>query len=1089
MKKQIKQLFLGCVLLLVGLILVSCDATNTNPNAGKEYTITYYSDNEIIPEVTPATYIAGKVVTLPVGERANYTFIGWYTNPGFTGESVEKILATDYGDKTFYAKWQAGENPNPIVRTITWDVDGGIMPTNYPTSYTEGTAIAVLPVPTKAGFVFEGWYLNNAKITSIPSTMKNDIELVAKWTSTAAQGDLDKAVANMTNYTYKYTYSATDGLDDYESNCVYENNKLQSVVFDSYWGENITEYLATINGVEYYYGEYDDGTYYYVDETRAEYKAAIVYIDVIDISGIANGDYTFSEGLYKYNKTTIDAAARLIFGDFEDEEFTSLEIKVANNVITNIYASSTYTQGTDVYYYNYELLFTKVGTSTVTLPDAEELEDTTETLTISEVLASSDETIVTTTGYVAGLIGNNVYIADGVANIYVYYGDTNDYISQMTIGKSITVTGTKTTYKGVVEITTITNTIIGSGEQTITPKTLSDLSNNTLEANMNTNVTFTNATIVSLPSSWTLSNKDHSLTISDGTNKITYFISKHLAESQKTILFDFLKTLKVGDKITITNGTVSYYNAYQITTTNLTTLSSGYNAGDPVVPVKITAPAQVNVEQNATWADVLAKVTINVVNNDSSTLKIDNSDCDFSNNYDGANVGTYQITVNYGTFSTTFNVVVKLPSGAAFKPAEGSVDLLEDVIKTMGKDTDGTVYGVNRGLSSTGNPKILVIPIDFSDYAAPTNMVENINKAFFGTSTETGWESLASYYNKASYGKLNITGTVLPVYSTGKSTTYFDSFDEGDYEIIKSALEYYDATINYADYDTDGDGYIDSLCFIYASPYSEDEQSMWWAYTYEYYTDDYEYYDEVETDFYYLASYHFMFEELSSKADVNYNAETFIHECGHLLGLDDYYDTDTTVGPAGGIGGGDMMDGNVGDMNPFSKTILGWTTPTVFNGQSDTITLRSFGQSGDCVIIPKSWNGSYFDEYYIIDFYTPDGVNEIEAGYSGLFSTSGIRIFHVDATLKDPANVWSVWDIYEYNNSLTAHKLIELIEADGRNDIVGTGEYGGWSEDSDLFQKGTSFTNIKWYDGTNAGFTISVTNITETEAVISIQYN
>jgi len=59
------------------------------------------------------------------------------------------------------------------------------------------------------------------------------------------------------------------------------------------------------------------------------------------------------------------------------------------------------------------------------------------------------------------------------------------------------------------------------------------------------------------------------------------------------------------------------------------------------------------------------------------------------------------------------------------------------------------------------------------------------------------------------------------------------------------------------------------------------------------------------------------------------NPSTIIHETGHALGLADYYDYDDSVGPRGGMGGLDIMDGVWGDHNAYSKWILGWLHPEV----------------------------------------------------------------------------------------------------------------------------------------------------------------
>ena len=97
-----------------------------------------------------------------------------------------------------------------------------------------------------------------------------------------------------------------------------------------------------------------------------------------------------------------------------------------------------------------------------------------------------------------------------------------------------------------------------------------------------------------------------------------------------------------------------------------------------------------------------------------------------------------------------------------------------------------------------------------------------------------------------------------------------------------------------------------------------------------------------------------------------------------MLGIDDYYDYDDSKGVDGGIGGGDMMDANVGDHNAFTKLLLGWVDPYVVTGNC-SLTLSSFGASGDCVMICKN-KADPFSEYYIIDYYTPDGLNAMEKG-------------------------------------------------------------------------------------------------------------
>ena len=234
-------------------------------------------------------------------------------------------------------------------------------------------------------------------------------------------------------------------------------------------------------------------------------------------------------------------------------------------------------------------------------------------------------------------------------------------------------------------------------------------------------------------------------------------------------------------------------------------------------------------------------------------------------------------------------------------------------------------------------------------------------------------------------------------------------------------------------------------------------------------------------------SIQFFSDKLQEKT-VKYNCETVIHETGHLLGLDDYYDYTENKGPEGGIGGGDMMDYNVGDHNAFSKVLLGWINPYVLTGSNVSITLNSFEKSGDCIIVPKNWNGSFYSEYFIIDYYTPTGVNAFVKGKSGLFGTYGIRIYHINAELLSYNDASIIYAMTKYNNSDTTYRLITLVEADGRNDINNK----GWSEDSDLFKAGDVYSTAKWHNNTSANFTMTVNSITTTanleKAVVTFKF-
>ena len=78
-----------------------------------------------------------------------------------------------------------------VLYTITYNLNEGTLPEGAVTSFREGESVE-LPVPTKDGYVFEGWYTNNSftgeKVTSIPATQVGNVTLHALWTKTQTSG-------------------------------------------------------------------------------------------------------------------------------------------------------------------------------------------------------------------------------------------------------------------------------------------------------------------------------------------------------------------------------------------------------------------------------------------------------------------------------------------------------------------------------------------------------------------------------------------------------------------------------------------------------------------------------------------------------------------------------------------------------------------------------------------------------------------------------------------------------------------------------------------------------------------------------------
>jgi M6 family metalloprotease-like protein len=471
----------------------------------------------------------------------------------------------------------------------------------------------------------------------------------------------------------------------------------------------------------------------------------------------------------------------------------------------------------------------------------------------------------------------------------------------------------------------------------------------------------------------------------------------------------------------------------------------------------------------------------------------------------------------------------------------------------MNVNTVGAGFGYHY-LPSTGDSKILVIPIETSDYSFTSYGSEwktMLSNAFFGDETNTGWESVASFYEKSSYDQLHISGEVSPAIK----------FDMTQMEMITQYEKYQEKNLNYtdyilssciqtlsektdiklSDYDSDGDGYIDAVWLVYAMPYKKTSNFLW-AYTT--WATNQKKTDGVYACCYSWASFQFLTSEdyrpYNISSYTNYaDAHTYIHETGHMLGLDDYYsyvdgNTDT---PMGGV---DMMDFNIGDHTAFSKYLLGWITPTVITPEyleknGNTITLSSMTEMGDFLLLPIykdgviDYNDTPFDEYLLIEYYTPTGLNKSDVnGYGtsklSTYSQPGVLVYHIDARIgkiigTSDGNKWDgyVYDTlpkygsdkewgstytytYIFNNTKSYSYVSNLDESGNyyRGRLISIlprsgkkiqGSYTGYSSITSLYRAGSAF-NSKLYgsfrfdDGSSVQYGFNVKSTTSSECVL-----
>lgn len=431
--------------------------------------------------------------------------------------------------------------------------------------------------------------------------------------------------------------------------------------------------------------------------------------------------------------------------------------------------------------------------------------------------------------------------------------------------------------------------------------------------------------------------------------------------------------------------------------------------------------------------------------------------------------------VTQGSVDTSVNLVLEVTVNGETNSKIYQVVVLREGLRapeTLGYMKTMNAYELENfsktGLPSKGTYPVLVIPIEIKEYTFPVNYKTTLDVAFNGSSSETGFESVSSYYTKSSYGHLNLSFDIADKYVTTQTKAYYEARgDNADQTIIAEALKALDDKIDFSKYDSNHDQTIDSVIFIYSVDYDMvNEETAWWAWVYNAGSGTARNLDDLdgkEFEYYMWASYNFIFDEIPG-SQVVINAETYIHELGHLLGFPDLYSKTHTYGP---LGGWDMMDSNAGDHGPLNKILFGWIKPLVLTKGVYEISLDDYSADNDgidnVILIPHDHSdledGDAFDEFLLIISYSPSDLYEPYLNTNLGLRSSGIVIYHVDARLNNRKVVF--WDDYfRQNNDGIESYFVRILEADKNHSLSGE----NYISESDILKSGSiNLQSYSWH--------------------------
>ncbi|MFV0506656.1 MAG: leucine-rich repeat protein [Bacteroidales bacterium] len=145
-----------------------------------------YKDGDTVLNLEPNSYTIGEELNFPDTPKskidAGYELQAWYVDAAWstlaTNHYEASKLAVD-NVITYYAKWK------PIIYTITYNLNGGVLAENSPKDYTVESAEFIIPEPTKEEYIFDKWTSDETGFLTVNPTIATgsvgDRVLYANW--------------------------------------------------------------------------------------------------------------------------------------------------------------------------------------------------------------------------------------------------------------------------------------------------------------------------------------------------------------------------------------------------------------------------------------------------------------------------------------------------------------------------------------------------------------------------------------------------------------------------------------------------------------------------------------------------------------------------------------------------------------------------------------------------------------------------------------------------------------------------------------------------------------------------------------------
>jgi len=382
--------------------------------------------------------------------------------------------------------------------------------------------------------------------------------------------------------------------------------------------------------------------------------------------------------------------------------------------------------------------------------------------------------------------------------------------------------------------------------------------------------------------------------------------------------------------------------------------------------------------------------------------------------------------------------------------------------------------------------RVILLLVDFSDKVA------SVDSAFFDTLMfGQGTGSVRDFYQEVSYNTLEIATIDSPSttgwlrmpqpYSYYVDNQYgFGNYPRNAQGLVRDAVNAADDSVDFSQYDNDGDGYVDGLMVVHAGTGAEASKSVAdiWSHAWSIYPITH---DGVTVYKYAIQPEYWPY----NGNQVDMTVGVFCHEMGHsIFGLPDLYDYDEDPDASAGLDKWSLMAG--GSWNGFygaspahpdawCLTQMGFVDPVNITLDTDSLVIPSV-QAGPNIF--RVWtDGAASSEYFLLE-------NRRKTGFDSTLPGSGLLIYHVDESVTtDNDKQWypGLPD--------DEHYLVALEQADGRYEL----EHDGDADSADPWPGNsnnrafTEFSSPNTYSYEDGKTWVAVDNISDNADTMSVR--